>query len=352
MIIAYHFPFPETLNAWRTVYNGYKHAFEDKGHDFHTFSGGEGIEKFLTRTKPDIFITSSHYFWRKQLDYEVIKKFRDSGMVVFVKIDFWSSPMNNNRINEAKSMKDDHKLVEMIKSGEIGDIFFHTVEQDDDRMAGFTKFTNKSFFTLPLAADKLSLVEKFDDKFKADISFIGTNLPQKREYFKKWLFPLKQKYDLKLYGQDWTQIDRILGYTQKIGQFFDIGFLKNIRKPKLDITDEAKIYSSTKISVNLHEDFQRKYGGDCNERTFKILACNGFEITDDVSCISRYFEEDKEIVIAHSKKEWFDKIEYYMKNEDERKKIAANGRLKVLRSHTYHNRVDTIVEQYDSFMEL
>jgi spore maturation protein CgeB len=211
-------------------------------------------------------------------------------------------------------------------------------------MTGFSKFAGVDYITIPLAADKIALQPIFDKKFEADISFIGTNLPQKRRYFNEWLFPLGEKYDLKLYGQDWTLPSRLLGYVTKGGQYFNVPVIKSLQKPPLQLGDEAKIYASSKILVNIHEDYQRQYGGDCNERTFKIPFCGGFEISDDVACIRDYFVEGKELVIAKSKQDWFDKIDYYFNRPAEAKKIAAAGRQKVLASHLYKHRAQQMLD--------
>ena len=39
---------------------------------------------------------------------------------------------------------------------------------------------------------------------------------------RRHVLPLKAKYDVKLYGSDWTAADRLLGYVQKFGQFFNV----------------------------------------------------------------------------------------------------------------------------------
>jgi len=190
---------------------------------------------------------------------------------------------------------------------------------------------------------------EFSEKYKSDVSYIGTYLPAKRIFFSKQVFPLRKYYDLKLYGQDWSIKDRFLGFIQKIGQYFNIPYIRSIQKSKLNLDDERKIYSSAKICINIHEDYQKKYGGDCNERTFKIPLCGGFEITDDVSCIRKYFKEGKEIIIAKDEKDWFEKIDYYIKNPEKRLPIIEAGRKMVLAEHTYHNRVKQIIKIYESF---
>ena len=347
MKIAYHFPSLHTIYAQRTVYNGYKHAFRDLGHDFYTFSAGETLDAFLERHEPHIFITGSHFFYQKYLDYRTLNRYRvNNGLVVFVKIDFWKSPLSRFRINEAQSLRDDRKSVRLIKDGMMGDLFFHVVEQDDERMDGFQKETGYPFHTIPLAADKTVLKGCFEKKFEADISFIGTNLPDKRAFFREYVFPLRQQYRLALYGQDWSRRDQVVGWFQRAGQFFNIPLLRSLQKPKLQLDDEAKIYRSSLISINVHEQYQRQFGGDCNERTFKIPLCDGFEITDNVRCIASYFKEGEEIVIAKSKDEWFEQIRYYIRNPERREPIIAAGKRNVLQNHTYHNRARQMLQLY------
>ena len=88
------------------------------------------------------------------------------------------------------------------------------------------------------------------------------------------------------------------------------------------------------------------YGGDCNERTFKIPAAGGFEIVDNVKCISKYFKVGEEIIIAQTKRDWIDKIAYYLRFPELRNNIIKAGRLRVLKNHTYHNRVNNILYIY------
>lgn len=352
MIIAYHIPHPNSLNAYRTIYNGFKNAFIDLGHEFYTFTADDDLENFLEKNKPDIFLTSTHFYYKKFLDFDILKKYRDRGMKVFVKVDFWSSPINKGRINEAKSLKDDTETVQLIKNGIYGDIFYHVVEQGDKRMLGFEEETGYKYYTIPLAADRILLKGIFEEKFKSDISYIGTYLPQKKDIFNNYLFPLRGKYNVKIYGQDWTFLNKSMGFIQKIGQYFNIPVIRSLRKSKLKLEDEGMIYKSSIVSVNIHENYQREFGGDCNERTFKIPLCDGFEITDDVACIRKYFKVGEEIIIAKDKKDWFDKIDYYLKNPEKRLEIINRGQSRVLKDHTYHNRVEQIINIYNSINNL
>lgn len=350
MKIIYHMPSLDSIYAYRTIYHGYKNAFEDLGHQFFTLTADNDLAEMLVQVRPDIFITSSHFYHQKYLDLALLKKYRDQGMVLFTKIGFWNAPQSLKfQLNEPGSLRTDRRIVENIKNNLLGDIYFTVVEPDDERMTGFKEETGRTFETIPLAADKLIMQADYDAKFAADISYIGTYLPAKSGSFTDYLFPLRQKYHLKIYGQDWTRWDRILGKIQRAGQFFNLPYLRALQKPKLHLTDEAKIYSSSTVSVNIHESHQRQLGGDCNERTFKIPLCGGFEITDDVACIRKYFKDNEEIIIAQDKNDWFEKIAYYLAHPEERRAISAAGRQRVLRDHTYHNRVNQIIKLYDEY---
>lgn len=342
--VVYHFPSPHTLNAGRTIYAGYKNAFQDLGHNFFTLTAQDNQRDFFKRVQPDLFLTSLTPYNLKYLDLDILKLWKNRGMKVSVVIPFWKSPLSRMRINETPSISEIPAYRDLIISGNFGDMYHNICEPGDPRMDGFELATGYQHHTLLLAADKILHFPDPTEEFKADISYVGTYLPEKRKYFYEAVFPLAQQYQLRLYGQDWTWADRQLGFLQKFGQYFNISFLQTIRKPTLDLSDERKIYASSIISLNIHESYQRQFGGDCNERTFKIPACGGFEIVDDVACIRKYFRDGEEIIIANDIQDWFDKIAYYIKNPEKRLSIIEAGRTKVLREHTYHNRVQQIIE--------
>lgn len=343
MKVLYHIPSLDSIYAQRTIFNGYKNAFIDLGHEFRPFTADDNLETILENYRPDLFITASHSYYRKYLNFDLIRRYRNEGLFVLVKIDFWDSPISSMRINEARSLKDDKKFLKLIENNNMGDAFFHVLEQDDPRMDGFTKTTGYKYHTIPLAADKILLKYMYDERFEGDVSYVGSALPEKRVFFNDYVYPFGKNYKLRIYGQDWSRYDRALGWIQRGGQYLNIKPLAKLRKPKLDLEDEARIYSSSVVSINIHEEYQRKYGGDCNERTFKIPLCGGFEIVDNVECIKRYFVTGEELVIAETPKEWCEMVYFYLKNPDKRISIIAAGKQRVLRDHTYHNRVDKMI---------
>lgn len=155
--------------------------------------------------------------------------------------------------------------------------------------------------------------------------------------------PLRRDYDVRVYGQDWNWGDRALSWVQRGGQYFNIKPLARIRKPKLQLEDEARIYASSRVAINVHEHYQREFGGDCNERTFKIPLCGGFEVVDNVACIRKYFSAGTEMAIAASDREWAALVRHYASHPEERAPLIEAGRRRVLESHTYHHRAEQML---------
>ena len=346
MNVLYYYPYPNSLNSGRTIYYGYKNAFETLGHNFYTLNAHESYEEVLEKVEPHIFIWSVGSTQNLKEKITIINKYRQKGMKVFVQIPFWNHSFGLLRINESKSLKDNMELISLIKSGEVGDYFYNSCDDIDERMNGFEKTTNYKHISIPLAADKNIIYDaNYKNEFKADISYIGTLLPEKKAFFKDNIMPLRNQYNIKLYGQDWTTTDKVIGLFHKFGMYYNIPFLKDLRKQRLELSDEGDIYRSTKISINIHEEYQKKFGGDCNERTFKIPLAGGFEIVDNVRCIKKYFNE-KEMVIADNPNDYKEKLQYYLKNPDKCQDIIEAGRKRVLRDHTYERRVEQMLGYY------
>jgi spore maturation protein CgeB len=337
--ILYQIPSLETVYAGRFIYEGYKDAFTDLGHQFRPLTSKDDAAAVLEEYRPDILISSLNFYNLKFLDLKLVRRYRDEGLVLFNQIRPW-----NRQVDQpgASALSENQELIGLISSGLAGDVFFHYMEQDDPAMHGFEQGTGYPFHTILLAANRKRFFPEFDRAFEADVSFVGSYLPDKRDFLRRHVLPLRKKYRLRLYGSDWTLADRLLGLFQKAGQYFDVDALKSLRRLKLPLDDERKVYASSLVSLNCHEDHQRRFGGDFNERTLKIMASGGFEITDKVKVLRKYFSEH-ELVIAEDTGDWFDKIEHFVRNPESRLPYIQAGRARVLEEHTYHNRVDQIL---------
>ena len=66
--------------------------------------------------------------------------------------------------------------------------------------------------------------------------------------------------------------------------------------------------------------------------------------------INSLFTEDEDIVYYDGPADCISKINYYLRNDADRKRIAENGYAKVMANHTQKNRVDTILSKYKEFL--
>ncbi len=345
MKILYHIPSIYTISAGRPNHNGYRNAFEDLGHEFRPLTADSNQQELFDEYQPDILITGLGKFNLKYLDLDVVKRQKKLGLKIFVNTPFWKSSMSKLRINEQSSISENEEFIELIKSGDYGDVYYNVCEEGDPRMEGFEEVTGYKCHKILLAADKVFPNQHFSGDHQADISFIGSYLPERRNFFKEQVLPLKRKYDVKLYVNDMRILDRTTSFAMKVGQYFNIPLLRSLRKNNVSFKEEKKILVSSQIAINFHEDHQKQFG-DFNDRVFKIPISNGFQICDNVETIKKYLKDGEEIVIARDKNDWFEKIDYYIKNPDKRLPIIEMGRKKVLSEHTYHNRVNQMLDIY------
>jgi len=346
MKILFHMPSLYTLNTGRTVYNGYKNAFRDLKHEFRVLTSDDNQKDVFEKFNPQIFMAGISPLNIKYLNLDLLKTQKKNGMKVFVNTPFWNSPFSKTRFNEGLNLSKNQKLIKLIKSGSIGDIYYSACEQGDPRMKGFEEATSYKLHTILLAADKTLANTKYNKKFQSDITFIGSYLHGRREFMNNYILPLKKKYNFKLYCQDLYFFDRVLNLIMKTGQYFNIPYIRSFKKNDVTFKEEQQIIRSANICLNIHEDYQKKFGRDFNDRTFKIPLFGGFEITDNITSIKKYLIDGKEIIIANNGKDMLEKIDYFLKNPEKKVPIIEAGRKKVLAAHTYHHRVNQIIDLY------
>lgn len=129
-----------------------------------------------------------------------------------------------------------------------------------------------------------------------------------------WL--LERDYNIKLYGSGWKENTQYAKYA--FGEIPDGS--AELRK--------AYNYSKINISTNINMGIHR--------RVFEAMenGCLYFqaEAHPEWMCSDwrHYFEDGKEMIVYHNKEELYQKVDYYLSHENERKKViwAAKERLK------------------------
>jgi len=340
MKILFATSFLNATGADRWTCQGYKYAFEDMGHKFFVVTETDNFKKAFYKINPDIFMISFSAILRRikkgEIDENFLSRIKKSPTKMFVDLglDYLDEP---------------NYLKLLGKYENYFDIFYSYF--DPESIKENFKIITKPFYLIPCAADKKHFYpDKAVQKFVCDIAFVGSYFTKKQHVFKKLLFPLMEKYDVKLFGTGWTKKDKFLRILGAAGRRLHFKWLRdsaNKNRVTISQDDERRLYASAKICINIHEYYPNgKTMGLSNEREFKVPASGGFQLSDYVPTMYKFYEIGKEIVMAKDEKDWFKKIEYYLNHPDERNKIKKAGIKRALRDHTYHNRARKIISIY------
>ncbi|MHC1682461.1 MAG: glycosyltransferase [Clostridiaceae bacterium] len=102
----------------------------------------------------------------------------------------------------------------------------------------------------------------------------------------------------------------------------------------------SDIYQNFKININISALQLEKA---VNNRVFDVFACGAFLITDYKEDLEAIFPNDWEKITFRNLYDYGEKIEYYLKNEDERKQLSKRLKEIILTNHTYINRAKEIL---------
>ncbi|HLD60188.1 MAG TPA: glycosyltransferase [Candidatus Bilamarchaeaceae archaeon] len=312
----------------------YKDAFVDLGYTFDFLTGEDDLIEKVNRFKPDILVTATQNEYFEKLDIEWLNKKRKEGLFVIVAVEALE------HYDPLYRLENKPERIRLIQEGKLGDMFFGNNELE--RMKGFKEKTGYKYHFLPLAANhKVQFGSTHFVEKKYECAYVGNYMLSKKEKFAGYIDPLKNKHNLKLIGNNWTLTDRAIAKIHRM--------LKIKQKPKITLDQERELYWKTKIGLNLHEKKQAIEGLDVNERTFKVPACGCFELCDANKSVYKYFAKD-EVILAEDEKDWYEKIEYYLENDEEREKIAEKGYQRVQKEHLYTHRVKKMIEIYKSYL--
>ena len=165
-------------------------------------------------------------------------------------------------------------------------------------------------------------------KHGAKLSFLGAGYPNRRAAFRQL-----RHLDFKIWGSDWEGDDSLAPHVQQKGA-------------RISPEEAVRIYSASQINLNLHSSIQARelvpQGDFVNPRTFELAACGAFQLVDTRELMPELFADD-ELAVFSTMQELLEKIEYFLARPAERAAFAERGRQRVLREHTYHKRMETLI---------
>jgi len=179
---------------------------------------------------------------------------------------------------------------------------------------------------------------KKDPNFEFEVAHVGNDT--KGEYrTNKYLLPAKDfKFGLfgcwKISKRQWLK--RILGLWR--APYYKKVFI-NICKGKIPQEKVPVLYSNSKIILNCSNQGYADWDA-ITLRTFEVLACRGFLITDKVSIAEKILKGF--VVFTDGGEDLKEKIKYYLNNEKERNKIAEKGHNYVIKHASIKSRMEEL----------
>jgi spore maturation protein CgeB len=179
---------------------------------------------------------------------------------------------------------------------------------------------NRIFF-LPFGSDPAMykpVTGKVEDKFCSDIAFVGLYLPIRAKTLSNF-----KDYNLKIYGYNWEK------------SFSEFPELKDKIFGSVLAEEVNLIFNNTKINIG------SSFSGPIGQRTFDIALAGGFQLSEYRSTIKKFFGDS--IPCFNNEKELKTLVDYYLKNEEERKQLAIKSHKIALRGHTFKHRAEEIL---------
>jgi len=174
----------------------------------------------------------------------------------------------------------------------------------------------------------LSLSQRDVCTYGSDVVFVG-NWDKERE---RWLRRLSC-FNTGVWGE---------GYWRDRCRSKDVQKMWK-RKAVYEI-EMSKVLNASKVSLNM---LRQQNKARHNMRTFESPACGAFTLAERSDEQKAYFDEDAEMVYYSSQEELADKIQYYLKHEAIRERIAHNGYERCASSgYSYLHRAKKILEVY------
>jgi len=169
-------------------------------------------------------------------------------------------------------------------------------------------------------------------EYMFDVAYVGNDI-KGIERTMKFIYPA-MKFNFGLFGNWNTKIWWTRHYRR---------VLKKVSQGQIPFEDLPLLYNSARIVLNC--TIQDNVNWDViTGRTYDVLACNAFLISDIVpSAVDKFYGH---VVFTSGGVDLEKKIKYYLEHDDERKKISVGGRKKILNSEIFRERAKAMLEYF------
>jgi len=240
---------------------------------------------------------------------------------------------------------------------------------DNHRYDNYTRY-KAAYFTHPITCDYFSYDRYIHDGYKNvimsqwaafnfdlikeeetdahlyDVTFVGTF-----SLYRKCIYDFLKKsgVHVQFYGSGWPggrvtsgqmknifRTSKINLNLEKLATNYDIRFL---------MADKMRFLSFIKRSLTGRSLYT--ISKQIKARHFDICICGGFQLSEYIPMIEKYYEIGKELVVFSSLEEMLSLIKYYLPRHEERMKIAEAGYQRTKAEHLMIHRWQDVIHQLE-----
>ena len=133
-----------------------------------------------------------------------------------------------------------------------------------------------------------------------------------------------------------TRRDRLTMMMYLSEMYDDVALYSEVSDPLLmkvdyrgkveNFTELPKVYKASKINLNIT---YRRMACGLPLRALEVMACGGFLVSNYQEELAEEFVSGEDLVLYESLEDATEKIDFYLRHDDERERIAKNGHEKV-----------------------
>ncbi len=177
----------------------------------------------------------------------------------------------------------------------------------------------ENYFELEKSEDSLS-----DLNLIFSVTTLGFKIAQKQR--RRILIDLSKHHDVSIYTNSFTRDLLRVNYKGSVDYWSEM----------------PKVFNQSKINLNMTIP-NIKSGVPL--RVYDILGAGGFCLTNFQAELPMFFENEKHLVWYYNNEDLYEKVDFYLKHDAERQRIAAAGQEYVRETCTYEARIKEMLEQ-------
>ncbi len=200
-----------------------------------------------------------------------------------------------------------------------------------------TAYVKHVFFLPPAGTDEMLAVAEITDedgvKYSSDLAFVGQIYPERAVIFEELT-----GYDFNIYGP-------VCEYEPRRCEASNV-LREKIKSSRVSLEERKKIYALSKIVLNV--EAPDLHINSTSIRPFEVALCGGFPLVEYKKDLDSLFDVGKDIICFYNPKDLKEKIDYYLRHDDDRVEIARRCRERILRKHMLDKRLREMLKNIES----